>query len=112
APSDGSATPLVRVQGREQFGGNNAVMVAPGGQLRMESPTYNAIGSLAGAGVVDVVAGSRLVTGLDGQVTAFSGILQGGGVNDTNLSFQGSSIFTLAGANNLVGKCEVTGGIL
>jgi hypothetical protein len=111
-PAGVGAFPTVRVQGRQQFWGTNAVTIAPGGWLRIETPTYNSIGSLSGDGVVEFSAGSRLVCGLNNQNTTFAGTLQGGGFNDTNFVKYGSGIFTHTGANGLSSRVHVGGGTL
>jgi hypothetical protein len=63
---------------------------------------------------VNFASGSRLVINGNNQSTTFVGTLQGGGINDTNVSFQGGlgAMLTLAGANMLAGKMEVTGGTM
>jgi len=111
-PAGVGAFPTVRVQGRQQFRGTNAVNIAPGGWLRVELPAYNSIGSLSGGGVVEFSAGSRLVCGLNNLDTTFAGTLQGGGFNDTNFVKYGSGIFTYTGANGLSSRIHVGGGTL
>ena len=103
----------VKVSSPAQLSGAGSVVLHPAGTLDFTGAQMNSIGSLAGAGVVNFAAGARLVTGLNNSNTTFSGTLQGGGVNDTNLSMQsGAGIFSLAGTNTLAGKMEVTGGTL
>ena len=111
-PAGPGAFPTVRVQGRQQFWGTNAVTIAPGGWLRIETPTFNSIGSLAGNGVVDFAPGSRLVCGINNLDATFAGTLQGGGVNDTNFVKYGNGILTLTGANGLSSRVHVGGGTL
>jgi fibronectin-binding autotransporter adhesin len=104
--------PVVSVQGRNQFAGNGMVTVASNAELRVEGPYIGIIGSLAGAGLVDLAPGSRLITGMNNADSQFSGTLQGGSMNETNLVKAGDGTFALAGTNTLAGRTEVSDGIL
>lgn len=82
-----------------------AVAVDAGAQLTVQRAI--ALGSLAGAGTVDVQA-AQLDVGANGDSSRWSGSLIGAG----GLAKQGQGRFTLAGSNTLAGDLRVDAGTL
>ncbi|WP_436124036.1 autotransporter outer membrane beta-barrel domain-containing protein [Aminobacter sp. LjRoot7] len=88
------------------FSANSAYSIASGAALKLNN--YNqAIGSLAGAGTVDL-GSATLTTGSDNKSTTFSGVISGGG----KLVKTGSGTQTLTGANLHSGGTVVDAGTL
>ncbi|MDJ1159934.1 autotransporter domain-containing protein [Chelatococcus sp. SYSU_G07232] len=71
-------------------------------------PSDQRIGSLSGAGTVDLLS-ATLTTGNDNRDTTFSGVIQG---NSGRLIKTGTGTFTLTGISTYTGPTAVTGGRL
>jgi autotransporter-associated beta strand protein len=82
-----------------------AVTVDAGARLTVQQVAQ--LGSLAGAGAVDVQA-TQLAVGANGDSTRWSGALVGPG----GLLKQGGGVFTLSGSNTLAGDVGVQAGTL
>lgn len=82
-----------------------AVTVDAGARLTVQQAAT--LGSLAGAGVVDV-QGPQIAVGAQGDSTTWSGTLAGTG----GLVKQGSGVFTLSGRNTLAGDVSIEAGTL
>jgi autotransporter-associated beta strand protein len=93
------------------FGNNSAVTVAGGAVLDLAGYS-NAIGSLAGAGVVTNSGGAAtLTTGGDNTSTIFSGTI-GDGAGALALTKTGTGLLLLTGSNTYSGATLVSGGTL
>jgi autotransporter-associated beta strand protein len=93
------------------FGNNSAVTVAGGAALDLAGYS-NAIGSLAGAGVVTNSGGAAtLTTGGDNTSTIFSGTI-GDGAGALALTKTGTGLLLLTGSNTYSGATLVSGGTL
>ena len=68
----------------------------------------NSVGSIAGAGVINIGTGYTFTAGADNTSTTFSGCISGTG----NFTKSGSGILTLSGTNNATGSTNVTSGTL
>lgn len=68
----------------------------------------NSVGSIAGAGVINIGTGYTFTAGADNTSTTFSGCISGAG----NFTKSGSGILTLSGTNNATGSTNVTSGTL
>ena len=66
------------------------------------------VGSIAGAGIVDLASGATLSAGNDSNATTFSGRIQGPG----NFTKVGSATLTLSGANTYSGQLTISAGTL
>jgi autotransporter-associated beta strand protein len=99
---DGSLT----VNGGNAIGDLSAVTVNAGGLLDVDA--NETIGSLAGAGNVDVAAGTVLTAGGNNFATTYSGVLSGAG----GFTKAGNGTMKLTGANTFTGALSVTGGVL
>ena len=88
------------------FAPTSAFTVAPAATLDLAGYTQT-IGSLAGAGLVNLGAGT-LATGGNGQTTVFSGTVAGQG----GLMKQGAGTFTFSGLGGFTGPTTVAGGTL
>lgn len=107
----GSPTATVRVLNRRQLTDGGQVMVNRTGRLYFTGTHTNSFNELDGSGLVDISPGARVNLGGDvGETNEFSGTLQGGAANETNLRKLGFSHFTLSGPNNLLGTTEVYAG--
>lgn len=93
------------LQGGAALSDASAVTIASGATLQLDDSEI--IGSLAGAGDVDLAA-NTLTTGADGTSTEFSGVISGAG----GLAKIGAGIFTLSGANTYGGETNVSAGTL
>ncbi|MGV7218748.1 autotransporter outer membrane beta-barrel domain-containing protein, partial [Bradyrhizobium sp. UFLA05-112] len=93
------------------FGNNSAVTVASGAVLDLAGFS-NAIGSLAGAGIVtNSGAAATLTTGGDTTSTVFSGTIQDG-AGSIALTKTGIGLLLLSGSNSYTGATIVSGGTL
>jgi autotransporter-associated beta strand protein len=92
---------------------NSAVTVNANGILRLNG-SNNAIGSLAGSGVVEnnAATGATLTAGADGTDTTFSGILRNGSTANLGFTKTGAGNLTLIGANTHTGTTTVNAGTL
>lgn len=88
------------------LGSRSAVTIAAGAQLNLKR-NFLAIGSLAGAGNVNV-DGSNLITGLNNSDSNFSGVISGTG----SLTKTGTGTLTLTGNNTYSGGTVVDNGTL
>lgn len=68
----------------------------------------NSVGSIAGAGVINIGTGYTVTAGGDNTSTTFSGCISGAG----NFTKSGSGVLTLSGTNNATGSTNVTSGTL
>lgn len=93
------------LQGGAALDDTNAVTVGAGATLQLDAS--ETIGSLAGAGSIDLGV-HTLTTGGNNSSTTFSGIINGAG----GLSKVGSGIFILTGANTFAGALTVSGGFV
>ncbi|MGV7240918.1 beta strand repeat-containing protein [Caballeronia sp. M23-90] len=99
-------------QGTLQAGANNAlsqqsaVTVAQGADLNLNGFSQT-VGSLAGAGTVDL-GSATLAAGANGTSTVFSGAINGSG----GLVKQGAGTLALSGTNTYSGGTSVNGGTL
>jgi outer membrane autotransporter protein len=89
------------------FSANSAYTVAAGAALDLGNGFNQTIGSLAGAGSVNVGTGV-LTTGNDNTSTTFSGGISGSG----GLTKIGSGILTLSGTNAYTGGTTINGGAI
>lgn len=89
------------------FAPQSAFTVASGATLALAGFDQT-IGSLAGAGLVDVSAGSVLTAGGNGESTVFSGVISGSG----GIVKAGSGVFALTGASTYTGGTSVDAGTL
>src|SRR5690606_131257 len=96
----------LQVSGGAALPDTTAVTLAGGATLAVD--TSETIGSLAGAGSVNVGAAQVLTTGGNGADTTFSGVIGGAG----GLLKAGAGTLTLSGANNYSGGTTVAGGTL
>ena len=87
-----------------QLPNTTAVTIASDGTLNLNG-LAETIGHLSGVGAVTLGAGT-LTTG-DASTTVYSGIISG-----SNLTVQGSGVFTLSGVNTHSGTTSLTGGTL
>jgi autotransporter-associated beta strand protein len=87
-----------------RFNPGNAITVSSGASLTINAS--QGIGSLAGAGGVDLATGTLTVGGASS--TIFSGIITGNG----GLTKSGNGALTLSGANDYSGSTSVTAGTL
>ncbi|QDV68641.1 Serine-aspartate repeat-containing protein D precursor [Rosistilla carotiformis] len=93
------------------FGGaipnGSAVAIASGATLSLDPDIgFDGIGSLAGEGDVVLNGSVSLQNGGDGQSTAFSGVIRGGG----HLTQNGSGTLTLSGVNSYTGGTGISAG--
>ncbi|MEW6257473.1 MAG: autotransporter-associated beta strand repeat-containing protein [Pseudomonadota bacterium] len=102
ATSVGSGT--LRAQGAGAFSAASAFTLAPGATLDLGGIDQT-LGSLAGAGTVQLGAGT-LTTGADNSDTTFAGTIFGTG----GLTKIGAGNFTLAARNNHSGDTNIFGG--
>lgn len=86
------------------IGDQSAVTVAAGATLN-QNGFSETIGSLAGAGDVNLGAGT-LTTGGNNGTTEFSGVMSGNG----GLVKEGTGVFTLSGINTYLGGTTINGG--
>ncbi len=91
-------------RGGHALSGESAVTVASGAQLIVDGADAT-VGSLAGAGAVQL-SGASLSLGGDNTTTTYSGTLSGTG----GLTKTGTGTLTLAGANAYSGDTAVRGG--
>ncbi|MEN9863109.1 MAG: hypothetical protein RLZZ601_873 [Pseudomonadota bacterium] len=68
----------------------------------------NSVGSIAGAGVINIGTGYTFTAGGDNTSTTFSGCISGAG----NFTKSGLGVLTLSGTNNATGSTNVTSGTL
>ncbi|HEX8295574.1 MAG TPA: autotransporter domain-containing protein [Chthoniobacteraceae bacterium] len=85
---------------------NSAVTVGAAGQFNLDGFNQS-IGSLAGAGGVDLAAAS-LVTGNDGRSAVYSGVISGPG----SVQKVGAGTWELTGANSYTGLTTLSAGTL
>jgi autotransporter-associated beta strand protein len=100
---------LLVLQGGSAIADTGAVVVNGGGILHVQAS--ETIGSLAGAGTVNVTGGRLLSTGVDNTSTTFSGAINelAGPIELFKL---GAGTFTLAGTSTYTGATNVDGGTL
>jgi autotransporter-associated beta strand protein len=96
---------------------NSALTIAAGAKLTIDSGVTNeTIGSLAGAGLVDLSAASAnttLTVGNDNSSSTFSGVLNDSGAGSTlALTKVGTGTLTLSGTNTYAGATNVNAGTL
>jgi len=103
----GSGDGLVRYLRSAQLGDLVHVNIGANGQLRLLGYS-DTIGSLAGSGIVELLAGT-LTTGNDPAPTTYAGVISGIGGNLTKV---GSGVFTLTGNNAYSGTTSVKGGTM
>lgn len=103
----GGSNGLVRYLRDDQLHDLAPVNIGADGQLRLLGHT-DTIGSLRGAGIVELLGGS-LITGNDNTATTYAGVISGIG---GNLTKTGTNTFTLAGDNAYTGTTFVKGGTL
>ena len=103
----GSGDGLVRYLRSAQLGDLVPVNIGSNGQFRLLGYS-DTIGSLAGHGLVELLAGT-LTTGNDPSPTTYSGVINGIGGNLTKV---GTGTFTLTGNNTYTGTTLVRGGTL
>lgn len=88
--------------------GGSLVMIANnGGSLNLSGPTFLTIGSLSGAGSINL-GSSKLVVGALGRTETISGAISGAGI----FAKQGTGTLTLTGNNSQAGGLESQGGQL
>lgn len=87
-----------------RFNPGNAITVASGASLTINAS--QGIGSLAGAGSVDLATGTLTVGGA--STTSFTGLITGNG----GLTKSGAGTLTLSGANDYSGTTSITAGNL
>ncbi len=87
-----------------RFSPGNAITIASGASLTINAS--QAIGSLAGAGSVNLATGTLTVSGASSKI--FSGIVTGNG----GLTKSGAGTLTLSGVNSYSGSTSVTAGTL
>ena len=83
---------------------DTAVTVA--GSATYDSDTTDTIGSIAGAGNIEIADSTTLTVGGDDTDTTFSGVISGSG----NLTKEGSGTLTLSGTNTNTGTLTVNEG--
>ncbi len=83
---------ILQVVGGNALPNNGVATVAAGAKLEIRAGGSETIGSLEGAGDIDL--GSRLITGGNDLSSTFTGIISGSGINP--LIKRGSGTFTLA----------------
>jgi autotransporter-associated beta strand protein len=93
--------------GGNAIGDGSAVTVNAGGLLNLGA-VNETIGSLAGAGNVNIASPAVLIAGGNGTSTTFSGIIAGSG----GFTKAGTGTMTLTGNNSYTGATVVAGGIL
>ncbi len=93
--------------GGNAIGDASAVTVSAGGLLDL-GVVSETIGSLAGAGNVNVGAAAILTAGGNGGNTTYSGVISGAG----GFTKAGGSKMILSGVNTFAGPLAVTGGVL
>ncbi len=99
---------ILRLGASNALNSNNNVTVASGGAMNILNTFSNTVGSIQGAGNVDIGTGATLVTG-NTTSTNLSGVLSGAG----NLTKQGTGTFTLSGANTTYsGAVNINNGTL
>jgi len=98
---------IVSVSGGVALHDDVAVTVASGARFDLVSSEF--IGSLAGAGSVNIGNGNVLDTGGNNTSTTFSGTIFGAG---GSLSKSGTGTFTLTGNNTYSGTTTINGGTL
>ena len=81
-----------------------ALTVASGATY--DSDTTDTIGSIAGAGNIEIATGTTLTVGGDNTDTTFSGVIS----QDGNLTKEGSGTLTLTGTNTNTGDLTVDAG--
>ncbi|HZJ17008.1 MAG TPA: autotransporter-associated beta strand repeat-containing protein, partial [Chthoniobacteraceae bacterium] len=100
---------VVQLADADRIGDNSAVVVSAGATLDANDFS-DTIGSLAGAGTVNLGAtgGNVLWIGNDGSSTTFSGTITGAG----DLAKTGTGILTLTGTNDYTGNTMINAGVL
>jgi len=86
----------------------DTVAVAVSSGATYDSDTTDTIGSIAGAGTIDIASTRTLSVGNNNSTTSFTGIIQGSGA----LTKVGTGTLTLSGANTYSGGTSVSNGIL
>ncbi|WP_164738362.1 autotransporter-associated beta strand repeat-containing protein [Aquabacter cavernae] len=109
--NSGTGATLVNVgtmiaEGGQAIGDLSAVSVASGARLIIRpSGVTEAVGSIAGAGALELV-GATLDAGGDNSTTTYSGIISGSG----GLKKSGTGVLTLTGTNTYEGETQVSAG--
>lgn len=93
----------------EMISDTSAVTIASGSSLNLLGRTET-VGSVAGAGNIDLGAGGHFMFGGNGASTTISGVISGTG--EGSVSKLGAGTATLTGANTFTGLLEVSGGVL
>lgn len=104
---------ILRSGATNSFSANSAYTISSGGILRLNGFS-NAIGSLAGAGIVENggTANITLTAGANNTSTTFSGILRNGSTGTLALTKVGNGKLTLSGTNTFTGSATINGGKL
>ena len=87
-------------------GALDATALTVAGGATYDSDTTDTIGSIAGAGNIEIVTGTTLTVGGDNTDTIFSGVIS----QDGNLTKEGSGTLTLTGTNTNTGDLTVDAG--
>ncbi len=103
----GTGVDTVRLTNADQIGDTSAVTVNATGVLNLNA-NHEAIGSLAGAGAVQLGTGGALIVGSKNTATTFSGIISGAG----SLLKTGTAAQTLSGSNSYTGTTTIEAGTL
>ena len=87
-------------------GALDATALTVAGGATYDSDTTDTIGSIAGAGNIEIATGTTLTVGGDNTDTTFSGVIS----QDGNLTKEGSGTLTLTGTNTNTGDLTVDAG--
>ncbi|MDA9152023.1 autotransporter-associated beta strand repeat-containing protein [bacterium] len=105
--SDGTLT----LSGTESLSVNTAVTVESGASFNVDAS--NTVGSITGAGTIDIADKEVLTVGGDNSSTIFSGIIQSeDGTGTGAITKVGTGSLTLSGNNNFGGAVNVNAGSL
>lgn len=104
---------VLQTSASNRFSALSAHVIGPDGILRLNGFS-NAIGSLAGSGIVqnNTVTAVTLTAGANNTSTTFSGVLQNGFTAALGFVKTGTGTLILAGANTHTGTTTVNAGVL